>query len=376
MADETDIVLEWGRFGENDWSAKTPSRAVVVYAGPRFALVDPGPTAGLNQRLNLNIDLRFDHRLSLNRRGKAAGAVSRETGLDRLARRVGYAVEHATGDPDFDRRIYLGLDDPEAARALGDDPKLRRLLLELFDSGVIRIEAGPQRFQARLAYTPSPAMDGGRALSGVAIRLDALARRWPKAKAADGPFSRVKRLGRAVWGLAWAGGWIAAILATAFFAEEADARQLETFTRPDWAGLAILFALMVVPAALLFARLANAHKWLLKVMLAALAVLPFSYRLRVVEANRLAADQPGLVQAEMAALAENPHGPCYLALVSTAGRPTEWTLSRIQGDLAREGRLCAAGITAEGRRGLRYVTGVRTWECRPGEPGRRVAPGS
>ena len=372
MLDETETALDWGKFGENDWSASTPSRAVAIYTGPRFALTDPGPSASLNQRLGLNIDLRFDHRLSLKRKGKAPGVVSREGGLDRLARRVGYAAEHQTGDPVFDRRAYLGLDDPEAARALGDRPDARRLILDLLDAGVTRIEVGANGVRARLDHVPSPAMDGGRALSHVALRLDTLIRRWPKASRNDGPVHRLIRFDRRAWGLTWAGCWIAAVLATALFAEEADVRQIETFAHVDWAGLGAMFAVIVAPAALLFARHAVAHRLLAGVLLAALAVLPFSYRLRVVEANRGPAWEPGLMPAQMAALTRNPYAPGYLAFATVAGRPTEWALSEGEGDLAREGRLCAAGLTARGRRGLRYVTGLRTWTCRPGEPARRV----
>lgn len=373
MADDKDIALDWGKFGENDWSATTPSRVVAVYAGPRFAFVEPDPSASFNRRYSLNIDLRFDHRLSLKRRGKAAGVVSRETGLDRLARRTGYAAEHQTGDADFDRRAYLGLHEAAAARALGDRPELRRLILELFDAGVTRIEVGPKGVLARLAYIPSPAMDGGRGLSPVALRLDALIRRWPKGHAKDGTIHRLVRLDRRTWGLAWVGLWTVAIVAAAFTAEEADARQIETFARFDWVGLAALFGVMVAPAALLFTRLATAHRLLVGVMLAALAILPFSYRLRVVEANRVSAREAGLVRAEVTALAQNPDAPGYLTFVTIAGRETGWALSQGEGDLAREGRLCAAGVTVRGRRGLRYVTGLRTWTCRPGEPGRRVA---
>jgi hypothetical protein len=373
LTDEKTTALDWARFGENDWSATTPSGVVAVYAGPRFAFVEPGPSAMFNPRYRLNIDLRFDHGLSLKRRGKAAGVVSRETGLDRLARRIGYAAEHQTGDAAFDRRAYLGLHDPQAARAIGDRPELRQLILELFDAGVTRIEVGPEGVEARLGYAPSPAMDGGRALSPAALRLDALIRRWPKGPAKDGPVHRLVRLDRGAWGLAWAGLWIAAILATAFFAEEADARQIETFAHLDWAGLSAIFGVIVAPAALLFTRLATAHRLLTGVMLAALAILPFSYRLRVVEANRVAAREASLVPAEVTALAENPDALGYLAFVTIAGRQTGWALSHGAGELAREGRLCATGIAARGQRGLRYVTGLRTWTCRPGESGRRVA---
>jgi hypothetical protein len=373
LADEMEDALEWARFGENDWSVTLPSRAVAVYAGPRFALFDPGPSAGLNQRLSLNVDLRFDHRLSLNRQGKAKGVVSREGGLDRLFRRIGYAAELQTGDAAFDARAWLGLDDRKAARALGERADLRALILELFDAGVTRIEVGAKGVKARLAYVPSPAMDGGRALSGAATRLDTLIRRWPKGPAKDGLGHRLARFERGAWGQAWAGLCILAVLWAALFSEEADARQIETFAHVDWTGLAVLFGVIVAPAALLFARLAVARRLLTGVVLAALAVLPFSYRLRVVEANRsVVREQANLVWGQVSALAEDPKSPGYLAFVTVAGRDMEWTLSREEGDLAREGRLCAAAATARGRRGMRFVTGMRTWTCRSWETGRRA----
>jgi hypothetical protein len=373
LAEDERIAPEWGQFGENDWSATLPSRAVAVYAGPRFALLDPGSSASLNQRLSLNIDLRFDHKLSLNRRGKARGVVSRESGLDRLFRRIGYTAEHQTGDAAFDGRAWLGLDDRESARALGDRADLRTLILELFDAGVTRIEVGAKGVRARLGYVPSPAMDGGRALSGVALRLDALIRRWPKGPAKNGLGHRLARFERGAWGQAWAGLCILAVLWAALLSEEADVRQIETFAHIDWTGLAVLFGVIVAPAALLFTRLANAHRLLAGVMLAALAVLPFSYRLRVVETNRsLVREETDLAWGQVTALTENPDAPGYLAFVTVAGRPMEWALSREEGDLAREGQLCAAALTARGRRGLRYVTGMRTWTCRSWETGRRV----
>lgn len=57
-------------------------------------------------------------------------ALRREGALDRLAKRVGLAVEMVTGDADFDRSFYVDTYDPAVRRLLGDG-RLRDRLLDL-----------------------------------------------------------------------------------------------------------------------------------------------------------------------------------------------------------------------------------------------------
>ncbi len=387
--DQKSAALAWVRSGENDWVASTASGAAAGYAGPRFAFVEPAPNASFNQRFALNIDLSFAHRLTLSKPARATGVLSRETTFYRLAVRARYASEPQAGDAAFDRRIHAALDDAEAGRALIAQPEARRLILDLFDLGVKRIVADHRGLGVKLRYVQSPAMDGGQALSAVATRLDALAELWPRetttgfglAWRMSGPGMALDRVVDWIWprtedaawrlpwringrslALAWAGGWVTLLFGVAWLRSEHGAHQIERLGHLDLAGMAALLAVIALPATLLAARRADAHRVLGTVVLGAFLALPFSGSLRVVEVNRLAARNERPLPAEIVDLLESDAGS--FAVVLIADRPMQWPLSADQAILAREGRLCATGDTVEGLRGLRYVRSVRVWPCR------------
>lgn len=297
----------------------------------------------------------------------------------------------------FDRRVYAALDDAQSGHTLVALPESRRLILELFDLGVKRIVADREGLGVKIGYAPSPAMDGGQALSAIITRLDALARLWPREETASsgypvqigGPgmawavgrlWPHAEAIGRRLpWridrrtiALAWAGGWLAATLGAASLMTEHDARQIEGFAHPDWSGMAALLAIIVLPAAALVARRADAHKVLGMVFLGAVLALPFSATLRVVEVNRLAARAEQLAPAEIVDLIE--YDAQSAALVVIDDRPMHWRLSPEQAALARERRLCATATTVEGLRGLRYVSDLRVWACRQMDDVRGLTP--
>jgi hypothetical protein len=147
-------------------------------------------------------------------------------------------------------------------------------------------------------------------------------------------------------------------------------RQIETFAETDWLGMGLLAGIAVGPYALLGVRRANSHRPLILMMACILALMPFSQRLLQIDVNRLHARSWALAPATPTALRPDPdrlysHG--YVLDVMVEDRPIERALSLDEGKLALEGRLCLAGVVIEGLRGLRYVKGVRTWTCRPGE---------
>lgn len=366
MSNGGNAALAWAKVGENNWVATAPSGATTVYDGPRFALVDPGPSATINQRFTLNIDLSFVHRLTLSRAGRAQGFLSRETAADRLAKRLRFSTEFQSGDQDFDDRVYVALGRADAAEALVVQSEARRLILELFDLGVSRIEAGREQVTLHLGYAPSPAMDGGQALSAITVRVDALTDLWPAEASAYLPYLPLRlpwRIDGASLALAWAGCWGVAILAAGWFGDVHDARQIETFAGPDWLGLGVLLATIVVPSALLAARRADAHRVLGLVLAGAVVAMPFSQRLRIVEINRLAARDERTGPARIVELAPEEPGVTPSALVSLGNSLIEWPLSELEAEYARQGRLCVQARTVEGLRGLRYVESLRIWPC-------------
>jgi hypothetical protein len=368
-------ALVWAKSGENSWCVTAPGGAMVVYDGPRFALVDPGPSASINQRFSVNIDLSFVHRLTLSRSGGAQGVLSREAWGDRLAKRLRFAVERQSGDQDFDDRVYAAFGQADAVQALIAQADARRLVLDLFDLGVTRIEMGRERVRLSVGYVPSPAMGGGQALSAIASRLDALVDLWPRDEMpGEGAFRLPWRIDGASLALAWAGGWGALILAVGWLGGGHDAKQIETFGRVDWIGLALLLAIAVIPSALLAARRADAHRVLGTVLLGALLVLPFSQRLRIVEVNRLASRAERAVPAEIVEVTPLEAVGDPGALVMVADRLIAWPLSEAQAALGREGRLCATGVAVEGLRGLRYVADLRVWSCQPTKRATELGP--
>lgn len=383
MSDGKSVALEWSKSGENDWCATAPSGAMVVYAGPRFAMVEPAPSLSIDRKFSMEIDLSFAHRLTLARSGRAPGVLTRETMLDRVAKGSGYAHERQSGDPDFDRRVYAAVGDPRAAETLIADPEARAAILDLFDLGVQRIEARKGEIQATVGYAPSPALDGGQALSAIAARLDVLASLWPGARPIYLALPWQPWLPLLPWpidrrfmALAWTLAWVVAIFWAGLQAPEHDARQIEDFARFDWAGFSALLGVMVLPAALIAWRRADAHRVLGAVLLITLGALPFSHALRVVEVNRLAATAERSLPADVVEVLDQDPSLPPGAVFRVADRFMQWQLSYDQVALARQGQLCATATTVEGLRGLRYVSDMTVWPCRPTTPATRLGPAS
>ncbi|WP_156035571.1 hypothetical protein [Caulobacter sp. UNC358MFTsu5.1] len=166
-------MLHWTDQGDSDWSATAPGGWDLYYAGARF---------GLRRGYS-----RYTSTVTLTRRGKAPASLVREGGFDRLAKRIGYAVEPQTGDADFDRRVYLITDDDALARALGDSPEARRAVLDLLDLDISRIDVTGNGFTIRLGESADPENDGGGALSNLALHLDALSDAGRTRRAPPGP---------------------------------------------------------------------------------------------------------------------------------------------------------------------------------------------
>ncbi|WP_029907860.1 hypothetical protein [Caulobacter sp. UNC358MFTsu5.1] len=134
--------------------------------------------------------------------------------------------------------------------------------------------------------------------------------------------------------------------------------------------MGLLAAVAVGPYALLGGRRANSHRALALMTAAILALMPLSQRFLQIEVNRLHARSWTLAPAVPTALRPDPdrqYSKGYLLDATVEDRPVVRALSLDEGKLALEGRLCLTGVVIEGLRGLRYVKGVRTWTCRPGE---------
>jgi len=347
-------MLHWTDQGDSDWSATAPGGWDLYYAGARF---------GLRRGYS-----RYTSTVTLTRRGKAPASLVREGAFDRLAKRIGYAVEPQTGDADFDRRVYLITDDDALARALGDSPEARRAVLDLLDLDISRIDVTGNGFTIRLGESADPENDGGGALSNLALHLDALSDAWPDPSSAAG-----SRRGSGLGGLGI--GWFCVVAAAVFGfwawgGDQAWDQQIETFADTDWLGMGLLAAVAVGPYALLGGRRANSHRALALMTTAILALMPLSQRFLQIEVNRLHARSWTLAPAVPTALRPDPdrqYSKGYLLDATVEDRPVVRALSLDEGKLALEGRLCLTGVVIEGLRGLRYVKGVRTWTCRPGE---------
>ena len=349
-------TLEWQDDGDSDWSATAPGGWALSYSGPRI---------GLGRGYS-----RFSIELALARGGKAAAGLLREGAFDQFAKRVGYAVEHQTGDAAFDARIYLASDNRALAQTLADRPEIRQAVLELFDANVTSINITAGGWTARLDESPHPDDDAGGALSATALKLCALADLWPdKADLAPSPAGGWG--GLRILSLVWFG----VVAATVFgrWAWGGDAgwdRQIETFAETDWLGMGLLALAAVGPFALLGGRRATSHRVLLVLALSIAALLPLSERLLQIDLNRLHDRGQAVVPALPTALRIAPdrqYSKGYLVTAVIEDTPVDWALSLDEGKLALEGRLCMAGVVAEGLRGLHYVKALRTWACRPGE---------
>ena len=62
-----------------------------------------------------------------------------ESRADRLFKAIGIANETQTGDPEFDRRVYVTCDHPHVATVLTETAALRHAILAMFDDGYHRI---------------------------------------------------------------------------------------------------------------------------------------------------------------------------------------------------------------------------------------------
>lgn len=356
LADRDIRLLDWEDLGDHDWTATAPGGWTLFYAGRRFSLL---------QGSSYN---RPTSTLTLTRRGKTPARVLREGGFDRLAKQIGYAIEPQTGDADFDRRIYLATDHPGLGDALAGRPEARRAALDLLDLDVDAIGIAADGFTAHLSESANPDDDGGGALSNLALHLCALSDLWPDAP----PPSAAARPVRRTLSLAWFCVVAAVVFGVWFFTRyETWDRELETFAETDWLGMGLLVAVAVGPYALMGGRQATSHKTLAWLMAAILALLPISSPLRLIVVNHLHARSWALVPALPTALKPDPDRQYSKGLVLDVvveGVPIERPLTLDEGKLALEGRLCMTGVVIEGLRGLRYVKGVRTWTCRPGEP--------
>jgi hypothetical protein len=356
-ADRDIRLLDWEDLGDHDWSATAPGGWALFYEGRRFSL------------LRGNSYNRPASTLTLTRRGKTPARLLGEGGFDRLAKRIGYAIEPQTGDADFDRRIYLATDHAELGGALAARPEARRAILDLLDLDVHAVGITAEGLTAHLRGSANPDDDGGGTLSNLALHLCALSDLWPdtpppSATAAAGSMRRALSL-------AWFCVVAALVFGVWYFTRyETWDRELETFAETDWLGMGLLVAVAIGPYALLGGRRATSHKTLAGLVAAILALLPMSGPLRLIVVNHLHARGWALAPALPTALRPDPDRQYSKGLVLDAtveGVPIEQALTLDEGKLALEGRLCMAGVVIEGLRGLRYVKGMRTWTCRPGE---------
>lgn len=353
------LNLDWTDHGDNDWGATAPGGWDLVYAGARF---------GLFRERGYS---RFTTTLTLTRRGQAPASLLREGAFDQLAKRIGYAVEHQTGDADFDRRIYLGTDDPALARYLADRPEVRQRVLGLVEDGARSIDVTTAGWTVRLGSSLRPEENGAAGLSAFALQLCGLSDAWPQL--ADLPNSRTGWFNPRGLALAWFGLVTATLFGLALWGgDERWARQLDTLAGADWPGMGLLALVAVGPFAVLGGRRATSHRLLALLVLLIAVQLPFSDPLLQMTVNRLAVRDRTLTPATLVELRPDTHGlhrDGYEAAVVIEDRVTQWHLTQDQAALAPAGRLCLSGVVARGVRDLRFIEGLRTWKCRPGEIG-------
>ncbi|AYV47128.1 hypothetical protein CFHF_01225 [Caulobacter flavus] len=359
-ADPAAPSCEWTNHGRHDWTGRGPNGENLVYAGQRTALLE-----------GRGYGSRWSSTLAVTRRGMLPAVLMPENSLDRLAKRIGYTVEHQTGDADFDARIHLACDDAEPALRLAETPALRRAVLHLLDSGVKRLTVDHEGVTVELRERLRPdGPDAEHDLWTMSEALCAVAALWPENRAK----SRRRWFRRETAALIWGAMLVAAAPITAFDDETFAERQIETYVQTDWLGLAVWLALALIPLAAAGFRRASGHRALVALAACALAVAPFSQSLLQRRANtwftRAQTDVPAEL-TDLRVIDSTDNGPSYEATIMVADRATDWALTPHEGQLAAEGRLCAAGVVATGLRDLRYVKGVRTWACRPslgGEP--------
>jgi hypothetical protein len=345
----------WTHQGNHDWTGTGPGGETLGFSGARSGLFD-------GQRNSM----RLSNTLSAYRRGLRHSRLFAETGYDRLAKRIGYAAEHQTGDPDFDARVYLGTDDPGLADILRAQPGLRAAVIALLDAGAKTIAIDKSGVQATMTSGLKPDdPDGEHDLIAAGDAISAVASLWPE-RPAPGPTTGAVL--QAI-GLGWAALVLAAVPIAAWKNEVAAARQIETYAQIDWLGIGVWLGVALVPFLLAGLRRPAAHRTLLTLGLVALVLTPFSTDLLQLRANRWLTRSEADVPAALTELRydhDDPTPADYEATVTVADRPSDWVLTKQEGDLARQGSLCVAGVVATSLRDLRYVKRVRTWEC-PGQ---------
>lgn len=365
-ANASERIIAWEDHGNNKWSANAPGGFALWYSGPNFNIWDRSEN-------------RFTHNLSVEVRGKAPAMLCREGSFDQFAKWAGYAVEHQTGDTEFDRMIYLGTDSVLAAEHLTLRSDLRQAVLHIFEGGAKVVRMGPTSLWADLRSLRSPQDDDGHDLTLMALKLCGLAKLWPEVSPLQQLTSKSGGwLNRRTVSLAWCGLVISTVLARFFWGgDEAWERQIETFAGPDWLGMGLLAVIGIAPLAILGGKRATSHHVLAAAVAATLAVLPASEHFLQIDLNKLRTANEQLEPATLTELrpdGDGLHRDGYEVMVSSADRLTEWELTKAEGDLALQGKLCLASVIAEGARGLRYVKTVRTWTCRNGETGQQPLP--
>ncbi len=78
--------------------------------------------------------------VSLATSGTDIFTLSREGITDRIAKQVRLSEEFQTGDPAFDREMYVASESPTFARMLSESPERRRAVRDIFANGVTTIE--------------------------------------------------------------------------------------------------------------------------------------------------------------------------------------------------------------------------------------------
>lgn len=81
----------------------------------------------------------------------------RESAADRAFKAMGIANEIQTGDPEFDREVYVTCDHPHVATVLGESQELRAAILAMFAAGYRKIffDGTHVRAERRADHTPT-----------------------------------------------------------------------------------------------------------------------------------------------------------------------------------------------------------------------------
>ncbi|GAB6044088.1 hypothetical protein [Endothiovibrio diazotrophicus] len=164
-----------GRSGDGEGSGELAGRRY------RFALF-PG---GRNMPPSLTVALPVGSVRSL--------ALRRERAFDRFFKAIGLAVEPQSGDPAFDRAVYLAFDDRPFARRWLADARVREAIRGLFAAGFTHLECDGEALRA--VWRPFKAWEavGAETVHGAVERLVSLAesleREGPARVAPDSPWA-------------------------------------------------------------------------------------------------------------------------------------------------------------------------------------------